>query len=324
MDRLVCSGPLSLEYHEKCFATPRRELVTKRFMGCLYTDGGQIIRQSQRPSAAAEHQPADPERIIVPEDRDPRSGRALYCGHMFPMFGHIILESLARLWPVRKFGVTFDMYVFHPWEDLTLDQMIGQDTIVSCFEALGIPIERVHLVSGSGEWLSDCLIPQQLFEINHRAHALFNSLLTSVISSITNPLPREERGSGNRVYLTRLYQHRRAENEERIEAIFRRFGFHVIAPERLSFQQQVALAADAAIIAGCDGSAMHLAAFSRDATIISVDHRIVVNQYILEVLREHVAFHIWALREQISPARWMADENVISDALNSILRAHGA
>jgi hypothetical protein len=320
VDHLVHTSPLLLEYHQSCFATPRRFWPNAQFTGCLYGDDGQVSSLSQRPSSGAAFQPIDPETLSpVPGDFVPQPGRAIYLGNLFSHFGHFVLESLSRMWPIRSLGMSFDTYYFHGWDGVSSGQMMGLDFARTCFKALGIPIERVRLIPDTGVRLSSCLIPQQLLEVNRQVHELFGSLFASIVDYSKLHVPQDGPKSYDRLYLSRLDQPRRAENEEDIESIFRDLGFLVVAPEKLTFGQQLALVSEAKIVAGCAGSNMHLAAFAKNASIISLDHRIVRNQFLLEVLREHTAHHIWVLRERISETRWIADVKVILASLEAVL-----
>ncbi len=238
---------------------------------------------------------------------------------MFSHFGHFIVESLSRLWAVTQLREPFDAYYFHNWDGLAVDRLLDREPAITCFSALGIPLDRVKIIPASGLSLSNCLIPQQLFEVNRHVSGLFNPVLTSIVDYVRASSPDSKSEYGDCLYLSRLHQPRRAENEEAIEGIFRDRGFHVIAPEKLPFRQQVAMVSGARIVAGCAGSNMHLAAFASGATVISLDHRVIKNQLLLEALRGHIAYHVWVRPEQISPMRWVADEPSITAALEAVM-----
>jgi hypothetical protein len=320
VEHLVHAEPLLLEYHSRCFATPLRQLPARRFTGCLYGNDGRIARLSQRPSSGAAYQPIDPEHLEVGAgSSDTQPAKTIYLGNMFNHFGHFILESLSRLWAVTQLREPFDAYYFHNWDGSAVDRLLNREHVITCFNAVGIPLDRVRIIPNSGLSLSNCLIPQQPFEVNRHVSALFNPVLTSIADYVRASSPDSRSQYGDCLYLSRLHQPRRAENEEAIERIFRDRGFVVIAPEKLPFRQQVAMVSGARILAGCAGSNMHLAAFASGATVISLDHRVVRNQLILEALRGHVAYHVWVRPEQISEIRWVADEPSIAAALEVVM-----
>ncbi len=74
-----------------------------------------------------------------------------------------------------------------------------------------------------------------------------------------------------RLYLSRRgIARRRLRNEAEIEAIFAAHGFTVVQPEAHPFELQVAMAANARLIAGPAGSAMHLAVLAPSTTRVLI------------------------------------------------------
>lgn len=323
---LVDAGPLALEFYDACYASPSSRPAPRRFTGCLYDDSGSIVSLSQRPSALAAHRPADPPQLVVVGRQFQRTDHAVYLGRMFFHFGHFLIESLSRAWPLLVMGATFDNYYFHGWEPVSEKEMLDREIVQVCFDAIGIPIDRVHLVPPTGDWIYNCTVPQQMFHVNDRCHRKY----LNIIEKISRTTTFNEKPSGwignNRVYFSRFYQQVRAENENEVESIFVDHGFDIVYPEKLSFIEQVRIASNAQVIAGCDGSALHLSIFARGATIISIDHRsdrnqlINRNQLVIEELCGHVGYHVWARLEKTSPEGWIADEQIIRSALRDILR----
>ncbi len=64
---------------------------------------------------------------------------------------------------------------------------------------------------------------------------------------------------------------------------------------------------------------MHLALFARSATVICIDQRNIRNQLIIEELRGHSSYHIWAMKEQTAPNRWVADIAAVRKAVDAIM-----
>ncbi|MEJ0017938.1 MAG: glycosyltransferase 61 family protein [Acetobacteraceae bacterium] len=320
VDRLVHDMPPALEHHTGCIATPRRHLPGSQFTGCLYANDGRLVRLSQRPSSGAAFQPVDP--AIIEAGSVPASvetARSIYLGNFFLHFGHFLLESLSRLWAVESLGQSFEAYYFHAWEGTPDRRWLDIEFVATCLAALGIPAERVRFIPESGLVLADCVVPQQLFEVNRHASRRFGGLL-SEITDRARAAPSAGLGApAERVYLSRVRQTRRAENEDAIERIFQEAGFDIVIPEELPFLRQVAIAAGARMLAGCAGSNMHLAAFAERAVIVSLDHRLVRNQLILDALREHDAYHVWVPQGQPGRDRWIVDEALVGAALAQVL-----
>ena len=61
---------------------------------------------------------------------------------------------------------------------------------------------------------------------------------------------------------------------------------------------------------------MHLACFAnKKTTVYNIDCRIVINQYVIESLRELDAHHVWCLQKPIDDLRWQADEQAVLENL---------
>ena len=59
--------------------------------------------------------------------------------------------------------------------------------------------------------------------------------------------------------------------EEKIQRIFEKNGFEVVYPEQLPLSQQAQLVSQASVLAGCAGTALHLALFMRPGgTVVQI------------------------------------------------------
>ena len=67
----------------------------------------------------------------------------------------------------------------------------------------------------------------------------------------------------------------------------------ILHPQEIDLRDQIPLMRDVRVMAGVDGSAMHLAAFCRPgARVVAFDTRNVENQYVIEKLMELQATHL--------------------------------
>jgi capsular polysaccharide biosynthesis protein len=100
-----------------------------------------------------------------------------------------------------------------------------------------------------------------------RSPARFQPILASMHRSAARVAGFDQSIGSGRVYLTRgkgLYRVLR--NGAEIEEIFRRFGFAIVDPVKLTFAEQASLMASADIVAGPEGSAMFLNFYRRPET----------------------------------------------------------
>ena len=101
-------------------ATPTvAETSSRTFSGVIYDSQGLICRAAQRTrNGVNEWTPSDSGAIAVDVSTKYIPGRSLYLGHYTGHYGHFLIETLARLWPLL--GTTlheagYDRVVFHPF-----------------------------------------------------------------------------------------------------------------------------------------------------------------------------------------------------------------
>jgi Capsular polysaccharide biosynthesis protein len=115
---------------------------------------------------------------------------------------------------------------------------------------------------------------------------------------------------------------KKAFNEAEVEKIFQKFGFKIIFPEKLSLYQQVELLDNAKIIAGCNGSGLHMGIFLRPGSkIIELTAgKINSNQILVSALNNIETHFICANGGNPSIGlSWELDIPHISKHLNQIL-----
>ena len=106
-----------------------------------------------------------------------------------------------------------------------------------------------------------------------------------------------------------------------MEALFAARGFDIIAPNTRSLREQVILVANATVIAGVTGSALHLALFNDnpESKLIALDIRSSINQHIVEQIRGTRAFHVNCVKSRDELGRSQADCALIWQALKGTL-----
>jgi hypothetical protein len=86
----------------------------------------------------------------------------------------------------------------------------------------------------------------------------------SIYDAISNYYANKQEIAHQRIYVSRskLNHGRKLLNEQIIEDIFRKNGFHIIYPEAMSLYEQINIFHGASIVAGCKGSGLHNTVFS--------------------------------------------------------------
>jgi capsular polysaccharide biosynthesis protein len=175
-------------------------------------------------------------------------------------YGHFITEGLSTFWifetlPAKK----FDYFLFNPF-------VFGTNIpeyALQCMCAFDIDPSRIVIMREEAMAFEDLVVPERLFRLNHSADPALAWVYRKISSQIE--------GGGeplDQIYLSRrkisLKQLTRVlANEVLVEKLFRQAGFTVIYPEELPFKDQLALYANARVVAGPSGSALHNSLFMR-------------------------------------------------------------
>ena len=290
----------------------------QRILGCVYDRAGRVVVDSER-AKLNRAWAGNPSRMPAPEDASAGErlpGRTLFAGHRRPAFGHFLLEIMPRLWPELDYRA-FDHVLLYPTRVGERSRGPLDPYAVDLLSALGVDASRIVMV--------DRLIITDELTVTTPALVLKHA----VDPRLVDPFDRATSGllgadlpptTRPRIYLSRSRlspRLRRAENEAQIEALLRTLGFEVLHPQEMSITAQIAAVRAAAVIAGCDGSALHLAAFARPGTtLLAIDSRLVENQLMLDVVRGIDAVHVLApvhgptLRDE----PWLADLDLVSAA----------
>lgn len=240
------------------------------------------------------------------------AGRTFFAGHLRHSFGHLLLEVVPRFWPKIDYSA-YDQLAFYPTrvvrrpKDLQLEPYAREQ-----LEALGADPSRAIVVSGGPLVFDELTVSTAAFFLQHSFSPRVTAPFDLIAERFAATRPHEHGPTPRRVYLSRsrLTSGRRAQNEHSIEALARSAGFDVLHPQELPIAAQVAAAQGAEVIAGCDGSALHLAAFARPGTkLLAIDSRAVLNQFMIDEARQLDAVHVLAAVEALHDRseEWVAD-----------------
>lgn len=165
----------------------------------------------------------------------------IYAGFLFNHFGHFILESLARIWTARK--VPDIPIVWAAAGDLNnwqreICEMLG---IAGRVRTLEVPMcFRKLLLPDVGYRIQDYIHPD---------HAKFLAAYS--------PSLNEKRGPPLWLSRSALRAEQAIDGEDEFENELNKRGWDIVHPEQLSVTKQLALIANASVVAGVEGSALH-------------------------------------------------------------------
>lgn len=174
----------------------------------------------------------------------------VFLGDIHWHFGHFLLEHTNRLWAACTPPAPNVKYVFvysnvtktvpeYIYDFTNLLGISRQDIIIltqdTRFKTVYVPQSACNKYGASSKW-------HETFEF---------------MASHTKSDKRYEK-----VYLSRtMLASRRIFGEKHIEEIFKQNGYHIVYPETISLSEQISIVKNAKILAGCYGTALHLALF---------------------------------------------------------------
>lgn len=204
----------------------------------------------------------------------------MFMGNVYPHFGHFIIEHLNRAW--GTINQKCDKYVFINQQNLPVPEYL-----YVFMEMLGIARQDVLILNHSMRF-ARVYIPAQTMSIDTFYSEKFVLPFQRMAENV-NPKPDNEK-----IYMSRakLPIGNKTYGEEKIQEIFRRNGFKIIYPETMPLSEQVYQVRNARVLAGCAGTALHLALFMRPGgTVIQLKRNSVaqdpgVLQYLIDKMAE--------------------------------------
>ena len=187
----------------------------------------------------------------------------VYLGWLFDHFGHFLMQSLARTWFLAKVSPSVRV-VFDP-----PNRAWGQPTgwVLRMLEAFGVPPERI-IVLDAPTRLRRLIIPEPLFEPRGIAHdhvVRAHEAMARPYQAVAERLAADVTPSEQPVYLSRRLlppSQRTIVGEEELEEVLLANGFRIVHTETMTFEDQVRLVNEHAVIFSNAGSAAHNVLFA--------------------------------------------------------------
>ncbi len=254
-----------LHLRNATITAPEFDKSALQHRGAVYGEDGLLVESALRKPDTL-WRPGDPAQFPPGHLASETIGNGIYLGHFFPVFGHFILETLTSLAYARNDD---RLLIFHPWECASAERLLNRPHVVACLDALGIGTERIRVVTAT-TLVTDLLVPNRG---DMMGGAPVEETL-AVYSRIAEYAQSHVLDSGFRkLYLSRRFysKRRRLLDEEAVEELFRRAGFHILYPEQLPLLEQISLVSRAEVVAGPRGSNLHLTGFMRPgSTVIEI------------------------------------------------------
>ncbi len=185
----------------------------------------------------------------------------VYCGYMWWHYGHMLIDTLSRLWWFVENRGSGYKAAFINW-----DGSGNKTEFPELFQMLGLNEDDIIIVNEPTRF-DAVIVPDQA--------SYMSNGYTDKALSVYNAIRDGVRPAGyEKVYLTRTkFNPRHIINEAYFENYFRSHGFEIIAPETLPFKEQVAIMAGAKEIATTPGPLQHQILFCQDGIKLTVLNR---------------------------------------------------
>jgi len=177
-------------------------------------------------------------------------------------FGHFILEHLNRGW----------CFVDKKYQNMKVvivdEKSCGKinDYIFVLLGLLGVDKSNIILLDKTTRF-RNVYIPGPAFDIS----AYYTDACVDMYNKIADAVPESKHY--DKIYLSRCAMplDRHTYGEEKIQSIFEKNGYKIIYPETLPLTEQISLVRNCKFLAGCAGTALHLALFmKKGGTVIQI------------------------------------------------------
>jgi capsular polysaccharide biosynthesis protein len=214
-------------------------------------------------------------------------------------YGHAMTEQLSRLWawPRAKAaepGLRALMAVNRWGPEL-------REFERALYGAAGIAPEDLMLVDGPVR-VERLLAATPMFSQPQYIHPDLVHTYTTVSRALVEQAP--VRDYPRRIFCARRSNHRDCRNAEEVEALFARFGFAVVFPERFTLPEQARMFREAEVIAGYAGSAMVSLCLTQSAkrvVLVSSNSYTAKNEYLIASALGHHVSIVWCRAETPMP-----------------------
>lgn len=186
----------------------------------------------------------------------------VFIGNVNKFFGHFLLEHMNRIYVLLDKEYKNRKVVLI--NDKGLEVVPGY--IFKFIELFGVKRKNIIILNQNTRFKSVC-VPQQGFNAR-----LYNSdSFAQTFDKIAKNVPDAE--IYEKIYVSRvkLDKLHKTLGEEKVQKVFEKNGFKIIYPETLPLESQIALIKNCKVLAGCAGTALHLALFMKPGgTVISI------------------------------------------------------
>ena len=187
---------------------------------------------------------------------------AVFVGNVYNQFGHFLLEHMNRAYAALDKKYKNMKYV------LVNNKSVNPvpEYMFTLLELLGIKRDDIIILEQTTRF-RNVYVPDQGYNLPVYFSIEFGKTFDKIAQNL-----KTEKSKFDKVYVSRTkLKSRKTYGEEKIQNIFERNGFKIIYPETLPLKEQISLIRDCKVLAGCAGTALHLALFMKSGgTVIQI------------------------------------------------------
>lgn len=169
-------------------------------------------------------------------------------------FGHFLLEHINRGWCLldKKYQ-NMKIVIINEINCTKIN-----DYIFVLLGLLGVKPENIILLNQTTQF-KNVYIPTPGFDLTAYYTQKYVNMYDTIASNVSG------NDTYDKIYLSKCKMPKKGQvyGEEHIQKIFEKNGFKIIYPETLPLTEQIWLARNATVLAGCGGTALHLALFMK-------------------------------------------------------------
>ncbi len=186
----------------------------------------------------------------------------VFIGLVYPEFGHFLLEQMNRAWALldEKYRKMHVVLINNQ------DVKSVPEYMYVFLELMGISRDRIIILNETTQF-RNVYIPTQGYNLPVYTCEEFGKTFDFMVENAGKPTEIYEK-----IFVSRdALKLRRTYGEKYVSKIFEKNGFKIIYPEKLSLIEQIQLISNCKVLAGCAGTALHLAVFMKPGgTVIQI------------------------------------------------------
>lgn len=252
------------------------------FEGGVVDSKGVFIKNTTVHEELQEHLYKFSEECVTFDDRE-----VLFIGDLYSVYGHAITDNLKKIWyfqteECKKLlanGVVLVCITFHGQK---LD-----DYVFQLLELAGlVNVDQVEVVDRITRF-KKVYVPDNSMVLENGIRC-YTSEFKSTIKLIKDSVDKENFSCYDKIYLSRTaIRQNRDFGEQEVESLFKKQGFEILHPEKLSIKEQISIFSHCCCMAATVGSVSHSAIFCRDGIeLIVLQKSNYINGY--QLMIEHM------------------------------------